>query len=105
MRLKRVRYLYDWAQLSSAGKENSSSSSQQPILKPEELRQVLAQMPIDWLEQLHHAATKVNSKQVQKLLTQMPKVDVPLANALSELVNNFCFEEIFTLTKSEISPE
>lgn len=77
MRLKRVRYLYDWAQLSSAGKENSSGSSQQPILKPEELRQVLAQMPIDWLEQLHHAATKVNSKQVQKLLTQMPKVDVP----------------------------
>ncbi len=77
MRLKRVRYLYDWAQLSSAGKENSSGSSQQPILKPEELRQVLAQMPIDWLEQLHQAATKVNSKQVQMLLTQMPTVDVP----------------------------
>ncbi len=105
MRLKRVRYLYVWAQLSSAGKANSSGSSQQPILSSEELSQALAQMPIDWLEQLHHAATKVNSKQVQKLLTQMPKVDVPLANALSELVNNFCFEEIVTLTKSEISPE
>jgi hypothetical protein len=69
--------LYVWAQLSSAGKEKSSGSSQQPILSSEELSQALAQMPIDWLEQLHQAATKVNSKQVQMLLTQMPTVDVP----------------------------
>ncbi len=100
-----VRYLYDRAQFSSVGKENYSGSTPQPILNSEELRQALARMPIDWVEQLHQAATKVNSKQVQMRIEQMPKVNVPLANALNELVNNFCFEEIVTLTKSKIQPE
>ncbi len=56
-------------------------------------------MPIDWLEQLHQAAIKVNAKQVHYWIEQMPKANVPLANALSELVNNFCFEEIVILTQ------
>ena len=94
-----VRYLYDSEQLCSGEKENSALSLQQPILKPEELRQALAQMPIDWLEQLHQAAIKVNAKQVHYWIEQMPTANVPLANALSELVNNFCFEEIVTLCK------
>ena len=56
-------------------------------------------MPIDWLEQLHQAAIKVNAKQIHYCIDQMPTANVPLANALSELVNNFCFEEIVTLTQ------
>lgn len=86
-------------QSSSVENENSHFSLQQPILKPEELRQALAQMPIDWLEQLHQAAIKVNAKQVHYWIEQMPLSNVPLANALSELVDNFCFEEIVTLTQ------
>lgn len=90
-----VRYLY---------KENSLLSLQQPTLKLEELRQALAQMPIDWLEQLHQAAMKVNAKQVQYWIEQMPIANVPLADALSELVDKFCFEEIVTLTKKSGEP-
>lgn len=94
-----VRYLYDSVQLCSVEKENSLDSLQQPILKPEELGQALAHMPTNWLEQLHQAAIKVNAKQVHYWIEQMPTANVPLANALSELVNNFCFEEIVTLTQ------
>ncbi len=93
-----VHYLYDSGKLSSLGRENSRFSLEQPMLKPEELRQALTQMPIDWLQQLHQAAIKVNAKQVYYCIDQMPTTNIPLANTLSELVNNFCFEEIVTLT-------
>lgn len=93
-----VRYLYDSGKLSSVGRESSRFSLEQPMLKPEELTQALTQMPINWLEQLHQAAIKVNAKQVHYCIDQMPTANIPLANALSELVNNFCFEEIVTLT-------
>ncbi len=50
------------------------------------------------IEQLHQAATKVNAKQIHKLIEQNPKANVSLANALTHLFNNFCFEEIVLLT-------
>jgi hypothetical protein len=58
-------------------------------------------MPVDWLEQLHQAATKVNAKQILQLIEQIPLANVPLANSLTHLVDNFCFEEIVTLTQQE----
>jgi len=94
-----VRYLYDAVPLPGGEQENSLFSPQQPIHKQEELRQALAKMPSDWLEQLHQAAIKVNAKQVHYWIEQMPKANAPLANALVELVDNFCFEEIVTFTQ------
>lgn len=91
-----VRYLYDSGEACSMENENSLP---QPTLKLAELRQALTQMPIDWRQQLHQAAIKVNAKQVHYWIEQMPIANVPLANALSELVDNFCFEEIVTLTQ------
>ena len=58
----------------------------------------LAMMPVEWVEQLHQAATKVNAKQIHKLIEQNPKANVSLANALTYLVNNFCCEEIVLFT-------
>lgn len=92
-----VRYLYDLGEACNVESENSLP---QPTLKSAELKQALTQMPIDWRQQLHQAAIKVNAKQVNYRIEQMPTANVPLANALSELVDNFCFEEIVTLTQS-----
>ncbi len=97
-----VRYLYDAKELCNTINENSLH---QPTLRGEEVKQALAQMPIDWLEQLHQAAIKVNAKQVYYWIEQMPIANAPLANALNELVDDFCFEEIVTLTQLQKASE
>ncbi|MES1026586.1 PAS domain S-box protein [Gloeocapsa sp. BRSZ] len=96
----KVRYLYSSSQLHSPSRENPSLP-QQSILPPDELIKALGTMPLEWVEQLHQAATKVNAKQIHKLIEQNPSSNVPLANALTYLVNNFCFEEIVLLTQQQ----
>lgn len=95
-----VRYLYGSPQLPSGGTENSSLPPQS-ILQPDKLREALSIMPADWVEQLYQAAIKVNAKQILKLRAQIPKVNAHLANSLTHLVNNFCFEEIVKLTQQQ----
>lgn len=92
-----VRYLYASPQLRNNSGENSLVLPQQQSIPPSEFKKALAVMPVEWIEQLHQAATKVNAKQVLKLIEQIPSSNTPLANALTDLVNNFCFEEIVNL--------
>jgi PAS domain S-box-containing protein len=61
--------------------------------------QGLRVMPGEWIGQLHQAATKVNAKQVLSLIQQIPEQHAPLAQALTQLVDDFCFEEIVELTR------
>ncbi|HEY9643088.1 MAG TPA: PAS domain S-box protein [Coleofasciculaceae cyanobacterium] len=75
-----------------------------PIDRQAQTLQVLATMPSLWLEQLHQAATRVNAKQVLDLVEQIPPAHAALADALSQLVNEFCFEEILELLESCSSP-
>jgi CheY-like chemotaxis protein len=101
-----VRYLYGSWQLGS----NATDTSPEPqplLLHPTALREALAVMPLDWMEELHQAAMRVHAKQILKLIAQIPQVNVQLANSLTHLVNNFCFEEIILLTrrcKDEVQP-
>ena len=88
-----VRYLYAEA-----------VGSTEPAAKRETLplrltKSDLAVMPTEWVEQVHQAATRVNAKLILQLIDQIPPSYSHLANALSHLVNNFCFEEIVTLTQ------
>ena len=93
-----VRYLYSLPQLYSKGTDNSSLP-QQSLLQPNELKEALSVMSVDWVEQLHQAAIQVNVRKIHKLLTQIPGANAHLASALTYVVNNFCFEEIVTLTQ------
>ncbi len=88
-----VRYLY-------AEAVGSTESVAMRETSPLRLTQSdLAVMPAEWVEQVHQAATRVNAKLILQLIGQIPPSSSHLANALSHLVNNFCFEEIVTLTK------
>ncbi len=91
-----VRYLYGSWQL---GSNTDNSLEPQPQLHPTALREALAVMPLDWVEELHQAAMRVHAKQILKLIAQIPQTNALLANALTHLVNNFCFEEIISLTQ------
>ncbi|MBF2018617.1 MAG: response regulator [Hydrococcus sp. C42_A2020_068] len=96
-----VRYLYGSPQLSNIGAEKSPDLSQPSRLQSEEMKKALAAMPQQWVEQLHQAAIRVNAKQILKAIEQIAELNAPLANALTHLVNNFCFEEIIALTRQQ----
>jgi CheY-like chemotaxis protein len=82
--------------------EQSVESSPQPqvaaqaVLTPEALAVV---MPAEWLAQLQQAATRVDAREVLKLITQIPQEEVQLANGLTDLVNNYRFDQIIALTQ------
>jgi PAS domain S-box-containing protein len=94
-----VRYLYGSWQLASNTIDTSPET--QPPLHPTALREALAVMPIDWVEELHQAAKRVHAKQILKSIAQIPPTNVQLANSLTHLANNFCFEEIVSLTQQQ----
>ncbi|QLE59254.1 response regulator [Nostoc sp. TCL26-01] len=70
------------------------------VFSANELSHAIAQMPREWVEKLYQAAIRVNSKQIEQLIEQIPPLQAALANTLTNLVNNFSFEEIIKLTQS-----
>ncbi|MEM1253484.1 MAG: DAHL domain-containing protein [Cyanobacteria bacterium P01_H01_bin.21] len=53
-------------------------------------------MPAEWIERLHQAATRVNGKEIYRLLAEIPPEHRRLANYLGQLVDNFHFEAIIS---------
>ncbi len=80
---------------------------QSTILSANELSNAIAQMPAEWVEQLHQAAIRFNAKQILQLIEEIPRylrqatpMQAALAKTLINLVNDFSFQEIITLTQS-----
>ncbi|EKQ71215.1 PAS domain S-box [Leptolyngbyaceae cyanobacterium JSC-12] len=63
----------------------------------------LSIMPLSWIAELRQAATKVNAKLVHNLIEQIPNSHNQLARALTQLVDDFCFEEIVALTNDHLN--
>ena len=57
----------------------------------------------EWIEQLNYSATAANAKEVLILLEKIPEDRADLAQAIAQLVDNFCFEQIIDLTQVSIS--
>ncbi|MBN3907013.1 MAG: response regulator [Nostoc sp. NMS1] len=78
--------------------EKASWSSNASSFTPDLLTVAdLSVMPSDWVEQLHHAALRINAKEVLMLIKQIPEQHDHLIKALTNLVDCFCFEEIIAL--------
>ena len=60
--------------------------------------ELLAIMPTEWIEQLHHYATAANAKEIYSLLAQVSEKHADIVKAIMNLVDNFCFEQIIELT-------
>jgi signal transduction histidine kinase/CheY-like chemotaxis protein len=84
-----VKYLYE--------------ETPQPVAPPSPVPKLVAQdlhrMPKEWIEQLHQAAIQVDGERISQLLASIPADCPELAAQLSELTNNFCFDEILDLTQ------
>ena len=51
-----------------------------------------------WIEQLHQAAIKLNRKQIRQSIEEISPEHFHLKNALNQLVDRLCYEDIITLT-------
>ncbi|MEM7758200.1 MAG: response regulator [Cyanobacteria bacterium P01_A01_bin.40] len=58
----------------------------------------LAQMPIDWINSLRQSAIEVDADSLKQLINEIAD-NSTLAAILTELVNNYCFDEIISLTE------
>jgi CheY-like chemotaxis protein len=92
-----VRYLYSTS--STLSRFSASAQTEGYFLTPDKL----SIMPTEWLAQLHHAATRMNSKLVLQLIEQIPEDAAPLKVALAQRVEEFCIEEIVELTQHHVS--
>jgi hypothetical protein len=57
-------------------------------------------MPVDWVNDMRSAALSAREKKILQLIEQIPEEHVPLARALTQMVNNLQFEQIVSLTQS-----
>lgn len=91
-----VRYTYgDPVSSETSGKIATSS----PAITSEKLTaNDLKGMPVDWVEHLHQAATRVDGQEIADLIAEIPLEQANLANYLTQLIENFSFEEIVKLT-------
>jgi len=86
-----LRYIYE--------EENSSTSFSAPTLLKSLTTEDLSVMPTDWVVELHRAALCVDDNRILELIEQIPETEANLANALTDLVDNFRIDIIIDLTQ------
>ncbi|MEG3894254.1 MULTISPECIES: PAS domain S-box protein [unclassified Microcoleus] len=86
-----LRYIYE--------EENSSTSLSAPTLLKSLTTEDLSVMPTDWVVDLHRSALCVDDKRILELIEQIPETEANLANALTDLVDNFRIDIIIDLTQ------
>ncbi len=90
-----VRYVYLDRHQSSVGSSQIEEATESYVLKAESLNV----MPPEWIAQLHQAALCTDEKLIFSLLEQIPQESAFLANALTDLVNNFRIDRVIALTQ------
>ncbi|MFM9266645.1 response regulator [Tychonema sp. BBK16] len=87
----KVRYIYEEEKLSTSVPDLTPPK----ILTAEDL----SVMPTDWLVNLYQAAICVDDSGILELIKQIPESEAALANALTDLVENFRIDIIIDLTQ------
>jgi signal transduction histidine kinase/DNA-binding response OmpR family regulator len=67
-----------------------------------ELLSHLSQMSPEWLEKIHYAAASCSDELILELIKQIPSDNVQVSQVLRDLANNYQFEKIMELTKTNI---
>ena len=93
-----VKFLYEETpDADECGKTQLSQKME--ITDPSQLTsEVLAVMPEAWIQALHQAATKLNSKLMTEVIGQIPETHTSLAKILTQLVKDFRYDIIIELT-------
>jgi PAS domain S-box-containing protein len=88
--------------ISQVESTNTIATSQETQILPSEadLLEHLSQMPAEWLENIRHAAASCSDSMILELLGQIPADQSPLLGLFTDLANNYQFEKIMELTRS-----
>lgn len=86
-----LRYIYE--------EQSSSISGSAPKLLKSLTADDLSVMPTDWVVDLYQAALCVDDNRILGLIEQIPETEANLANALTDLVDNFRIDIIIDLTQ------
>ena len=89
--------------------KNVSLAPNQPQYLGEALNnKALTIMPVDWIVELHNLAKKLDGEAIFQLIKQVPSQDCVLVQSILDLVDNFRFDLIMSVTEQtlkEIEPE
>jgi PAS domain S-box-containing protein len=70
-----------------------------PHLDQELILDDLRQMPLDWVQKLHHAAGRVSNQDILQLIQNLPGEQSALAHKIRDLVQQFRCDKLFDLTE------
>lgn len=88
-----VRYIYAESEVSGISK------SQTHWLDWSTLKSQISQMPLEWLQHTHEASLQADSDLLMNLITQIPEENPELVQALTDLTDNFQFDQLIELTQ------
>ncbi|HEY9848088.1 MAG TPA: GAF domain-containing protein [Leptolyngbyaceae cyanobacterium] len=91
-----VRYIYE-EEISEIG--NNWQSLPQAV-NIRDLNAEIANMPTEWLEELYNAASQGSDLLIFQLIEKIPAEKASIAKALTDLVDNFQFEQIMKISQS-----
>lgn len=92
-----VRYLYEESSQARATGQESQGGHRSDLL----LAEGLTAMPAEWIAELNRAARSGDDEIIEDLISQIPEQYAPLAAVLTNLVNNFQFEQLAQLTQAK----
>ncbi|MEH1785936.1 MAG: ATP-binding protein [Nostoc sp.] len=79
-----------------------SDQSTQVFVSAAELLRHLSQMSPEWLQQIHYAAASCSDELILELLKQIPSDNGQVFQVLRDLANNYQFEKIMELTRTNV---
>ncbi|MDB9314115.1 histidine kinase dimerization/phospho-acceptor domain-containing protein [Spirulina sp. CS-785/01] len=89
-------------ELGQTGNPLSSSAQNVSVGSVESLDEI--GMSLAWMKQLHYAAAQGSDEQIVQLVGQIPEEYSAIGQHLTQLANNFQFDQILQLTHSAITP-
>ncbi|MEG3927979.1 MULTISPECIES: GAF domain-containing protein [unclassified Microcoleus] len=93
-----VRYIYE--ESVDTPLENESEIS--GVTSNQSVESQLAQMPVEWVEKISHAAHECCDDKIVKLIEEMPSEFAFAAEYLTTLVEDFLFDDIIDITQSAV---
>jgi two-component system, sensor histidine kinase and response regulator len=87
---------YDYEEESSG---EAQTNKVEQILSEADYHRLLSQMPPEWLAKVYEAASECCDDIISELIEEIPPEQATLANALTDLIENFQFKKIIKLTQ------
>jgi len=91
-----VQYVYEQPTASTAP-EDENPASDQPLTA-----QALTIMSKEWINELYQAANSIDNERIFQLIEQIPPTHAAIAQAITDMVNNFRCDQIIDLIEEEM---